>query len=200
MYSLVTKATSIEKPPSNKHFHLTWHGICHLLQVHIVLGNKSFLSPLWNIIPSLGQDSSDSKKLLLLILKFRKHSFYFLFFALSRAIPMAYGSSQARGQIRAAAAGLCHSHRHSHARSEPRLWPLLQLPAIPDPYPLSKARDRSHILLIIAGFITTEPQWELLENTMRSLTSSEKHKYLYIKQRVHKHSYSLTIKILLFGW
>ena len=39
---------------------------------------------------------------------------FFLFF--SRAIPMAYGGSQARGLIRAVAAGLHHSH--SNARSE----------------------------------------------------------------------------------
>jgi len=29
------------------------------------------------------------------------------------AAPTAYGSSQARGQIGAAAAGLCHSHGHT---------------------------------------------------------------------------------------
>ena len=39
--------------------------------------------------------------------------FFFLFF---RATPAAYGGSQARGQIRAAATGLHHSH--SHAGSE----------------------------------------------------------------------------------
>ena len=49
--------------------------------------------------------------------------FWFLFFSfLFRAAPVAYGSSQARGQIRAAAAGL--HHRHSNAGSEPHLWPL----------------------------------------------------------------------------
>ena len=35
------------------------------------------------------------------------------------AAPMTYGSSQARGQIEAAAAGLDHSH--SNTRSEPHL-------------------------------------------------------------------------------
>ena len=39
-------------------------------------------------------------------------------FCLFRATPMAYGSSQARGQVGAVAAGLHHSH--SNARSEPR--------------------------------------------------------------------------------
>ena len=40
------------------------------------------------------------------------------------AAPMAYGSSQARGQTGAAAAGLCHSH--SNRGSEPRLQPTPQ--------------------------------------------------------------------------
>ena len=44
--------------------------------------------------------------------------FYF-YFLLFRAAPVAYGSSQARGQIGDAAAGLHHSH--SNARSEPPL-------------------------------------------------------------------------------
>ena len=47
------------------------------------------------------------------------HVFLFLPFCLLRAAPMAYGRSQARGRIGAAAAGLLHSH--SHARSKPRL-------------------------------------------------------------------------------
>ena len=44
--------------------------------------------------------------------------------------PAAYGSSQARGQIGASAAGQHHSHSHSHTRSEPHLQPTLQLVAI----------------------------------------------------------------------
>ena len=43
--------------------------------------------------------------------------FLFLFFGLFRAVPTAYESSQARGQIGTLAAILCH--RHSNARSEP---------------------------------------------------------------------------------
>ena len=42
-----------------------------------------------------------------------------VFVCLLRAIPMAYGGSEARGKIRAAASGLHHSH--SKARSEPGL-------------------------------------------------------------------------------
>ena len=43
----------------------------------------------------------------------------FLSFCLSRAAPVAHGSSQARGLIRAVADGLRHSH--SNVGSEPRL-------------------------------------------------------------------------------
>ena len=50
-------------------------------------------------------------------LVFRELFFFFAF----RAAPTAYGVSQARGRIRATAAGLRHSH--SHARSKPRLRP-----------------------------------------------------------------------------
>ena len=45
--------------------------------------------------------------------------FFFRSFCLSRATPAAYGGSQARGLIRAVAAGLHHSH--SNTGSEPRL-------------------------------------------------------------------------------
>ena len=46
-------------------------------------------------------------------------------------LPTAYGGSQARGLIGAAATGLCHSH--SNAESESHLQPTPQLPAMPDP-------------------------------------------------------------------
>ena len=54
--------------------------------------------------------------------------FLFLF---CRAALVACGGSQARGLIRAAAAGLHHSH--SNAGSEPHLQPRPQLMATPDP-------------------------------------------------------------------
>ena len=57
--------------------------------------------------------------------------FIFCLFAFSRATPVAYGGSQARGQIGAVADGLHHSH--SHVGSEPRLGPTPQLTATPDP-------------------------------------------------------------------
>ena len=44
---------------------------------------------------------------------------------------MAHGNAQARGQISAVAAGLCHSH--SNLGSEPHLQPIPQLMATPDP-------------------------------------------------------------------
>ena len=71
------------------------------------------------------------QKLLSLI---RSHWFIYLFiylFIYFRAAHVAYGSSQAGGQIRAAAASLCHSH--CSARSKPRLWTMPQLMAMPDP-------------------------------------------------------------------
>ena len=56
---------------------------------------------------------------------------FFFSFCLFRAAPAAYGGSQARGLIRATAAGVCHSD--SNGRSEPRLRPTPQLKAMPDP-------------------------------------------------------------------
>ena len=47
--------------------------------------------------------------------------YFFLIFFILRAAPVAHGNSQARGQIRATAAGLCHSH--SNTGSEPPLKP-----------------------------------------------------------------------------
>ena len=69
--------------------------------------------------------------------------FPFFFFLVFRALPKAYGSSQARGRIGAVPASLHHSL--SNARSKPCLWPTPQLTAILDP--LSEARDWNHILM-----------------------------------------------------
>ena len=70
------------------------------------------------------------------------HLFFFL--PLFRTTPAAYGGSQARGGIGAAAVSLRHSH--SNDRSEPHLRPTPWL-ATPDPSPLSGARDHTRILL-----------------------------------------------------
>ena len=54
----------------------------------------------------------------------------FLVICLFRAVPKAYGSSQARGPIGAEATSL--HHNHSNARSKLCLWPTPQLMALPD--------------------------------------------------------------------
>ena len=51
---------------------------------------------------------------------------------------MAYGSSQARGQIRAVAASLHHSH--SNDRSKLHLQPPPELPAMLDPQPTEQGQ------------------------------------------------------------
>ena len=56
---------------------------------------------------------------------------FFFFFVFSRAAPVVYGGSQARGPIGAVAAGLHHSH--SNTGSEPCLRPTPQLTATLDP-------------------------------------------------------------------
>ena len=57
--------------------------------------------------------------------------FFFFFSFLFRATPAAFGSSQARVWIGAAAAGLCHSH--SNARYKPHLWTTSELAAMLGP-------------------------------------------------------------------
>ena len=57
------------------------------------------------------------------------------FFLLFRAVPVAYGGSQARGGI---VAGRHHSY--SNARSEPYLRPTPQLTATPDPEPAERGQ------------------------------------------------------------
>ena len=74
--------------------------------------------------------------------------------------PTAYGSSQARGWIGAAAAGLHHSP--SNARSEPCLWPTPQLTAMPDPLPTEWGQGIKPLSSwILIGFVTIELQWKL---------------------------------------
>ena len=60
---------------------------------------------------------------------------------LFRADPAIYGSSQARGQVRAGAAGLHHSH--SSAGSKAHLRPTPQLTQHWILSPLSEARDQT---------------------------------------------------------
>ena len=74
---------------------------------------------------------------------------FFLFLSfLVRAVPAAYGSSQARSQNRAAAATLCHSHSNAGSfnpistlrGSAQQCW-------IGSFNPLSKAKDQTHIFM-----------------------------------------------------
>ena len=61
-------------------------------------------------------------------------------------MPAAYRSSQARDPLGTAAAG--QHHGHSKATSEQHLQPTLQFAAMLGLLnPLSKARDRTHILM-----------------------------------------------------
>ena len=81
----------------------------------------------------------------------------FCFLSFSGATPVAYGGSQARGLIGAAATSLRQSH--SNAGSEPHLRPTPQLTATPD---LSKARDQTRNLMVPSqNLLTTESQQEL---------------------------------------
>ena len=70
------------------------------------------------------------------MISFRFFVFVFLFHF--RAAPMAYGSSQAKGQIRARAAGLHYSH--SNAGSQPCLRFTLKLIAALDPGPTERGQ------------------------------------------------------------
>ena len=89
------------------------------------------------------------------------------FFCLFRAIPTAYGGSRARGQIRAAATSLPHSH--SNIRSELHLWPTPQRWRDPK-VGKSSTRSLTHQARpgiepesswILVGFVTAEPPQEL---------------------------------------
>ena len=80
-------------------------------------------------------------------------------FCLLRAAPRAYGSSQAKGQIGAAAASLGHSH--SKARSKSCLQPTPQLKAARILNPLNEARDPTTFSWILVEFVAAEPREEL---------------------------------------
>ena len=84
---------------------------------------------------------------------------------------MAYGGSQARGQIEAVAAGLCHSHRNKG--SDPCLLPTPQLTAMLDPLPTEQGQGLNpHPHEYLLDSLTTEPQQELLQTFLISPTSS----------------------------
>ena len=64
--------------------------------------------------------------------------FFVLFFVFFRAVPMAYGGSQARDRSGAAAAGLHHSH--SSVGSGPCLSPTPQPMAMPNTQPVGRGQ------------------------------------------------------------
>ena len=74
-----------------------------------------------------------------------KTIYSFCLFCLFRVAPAAYRSSQARGQIRAVAAGLHHSHSNSGSSHVCRLHHSSRQHRIVNP--LSEARDRTCILM-----------------------------------------------------
>ena len=84
---------------------------------------------------------------------------YCYYYYIFRVASAAFGSSQARDQIRATAANLCHSH--SNARSELRLQPTAQLTATMDsPRHLLTERGRGwnphpHVFVV---FVSSAPQ------------------------------------------
>ena len=67
--------------------------------------------------------------------------FFLVFFF--RAVPAAYTSSQSRGQIGAAASGLCHSHSNARSKLPFDLHRGLQQCQILNPL----SRDQTHVLM-----------------------------------------------------
>ena len=111
--------------PSATHTHTHTH-------THIYFPKKSWLGDSYKI--------REQNQTIKIVFSFKAPNFFFLFRTLS---PVAYGSSQARDQIRATAAGLGQSH--SDTRSKPHLHRSLHQCWIPNP--LSKARDQTCILM-----------------------------------------------------
>ena len=83
-----------------------------------------------SVLCSFSRDLNISPAVLTATLQCRPY-YSFFSFGLFGAILAAYGSSQARGRIRAATASI--HHRHSSTGSKPHLWPTPQLMAMPDP-------------------------------------------------------------------
>ena len=86
---------------------------------------------------------------------------FFFFFCFFRASPTAYGHSQAKGWLGAAAASLHHSH--SNAGSELHLHDLRHSSRqCQVPNPLSEARDQNPYPHGSVRFVSTAPQQKLL--------------------------------------
>ena len=84
---------------------------------------------------------------------------FFLFIATLSA----YGCSQARGQNRSAAAGLCHSHSNARSKFQAQTYSYIHhsLWQCQIFNPPSEVRVRIYILMDTVRFLTPEPQWEL---------------------------------------
>ena len=96
------------------------------------------------------------------------------YFCLSfRAVPTAYGGSQARGRIGAAATGLHHSH--SSARSEMHLQPIPQVTATLDPEPT----ERGQGLWMLVRFVSAEPRWEFPDSWILYLLMSPSKMFIF---------------------
>ena len=94
-----------------------------------------------NLILEEGDEISSDYRFCELVLRFFFFLFLslslFFFFGLSYA-PLAFGSSQVRGRIRAKFVGLYPSS--GNAMSGPHLRPTLQLTATPDPLPTERGQ------------------------------------------------------------
>ena len=90
----------------------------------------------------------------------------FSFFPLHfRAALASYGSSQAMGQIRAATAGLHHSH--SNSGSKPHLQPTPRLTSSSTHWAKSGIKPATSWILI--RFVTAEPRWEFLHFVFKDI-------------------------------
>ena len=108
------------------------------------------------------------------------------FFLLFRAAPAACRSSQARGWIAAAAAGLHHSH--SHTRSKPHLPPTPQFAAG------SLTHWARPGIGILIRFITTESQQDLPADGVLTQWLRQRHqgrsKYHVLPDTMHREGHS----------
>ena len=98
----------------------------------------------------------------------------FFFF---RAAPVAYGSSQARGQIRVVAAGLHQSHSNAGS-TKPRLWPTHNNTLTGSLTHWARPGIKTESSWILVGFVTTEPRWECPKTYFLELKKKKK-QYFY---------------------
>ena len=93
-------------------------------------------------------------------------SLILFYFCLFRASPTAYGSSQAKGLIRAEAADLCHSHSNTGLSCICALHHSSRQCWILDPLSRLGIKPTSSWILVI--FITAEPQQKLLIDSFKA--------------------------------